>query len=188
MTSFDKNQVTVTPTQGNYVIRRLATSPGAQKFIDSTETNGGATMDLRTMKLYGENGPEEAESVGAEPSSLTGKPIATHIYESVPNISHQQFAHEFLRIQNQSHPGASIGSWKNDGNIEIDASRVFSDPMEASHAVVDRDQDASFDFRKFDDTTYEEHAKRIGSTKPQNKKAKTEVRIPPEGTPKITGE
>jgi hypothetical protein len=161
----------------------LAHGKMAKKFIAATTQNGGATMDLATGKLYGENGAEEAEAVGAEPSTITNRPVATHIYEGQGTLSGYQFAHEYQRLKAHTAPGASMGSWANKGNLEIDASRVFSDPMEASKVVVDRDQDASFDFRKFDDTPYEEHAKRIGSTKPQNKKEKVEVRIPSEAVP-----
>lgn len=183
MTTPEQNSPATTIGQGKYVIRRLATSPQAQKFIKATTENGGATMDLATSKLYGENGPEEAESVGAEPSVLTKRPIATHIYENQTTLSGEQFAHEYLRLRTHGAPGTAMGSWANGGRLEIDASRVFSDPKEASKAVVGRDQDASFDFRTFDDVPYSEHAKRIGSSKKQDKKQKNEVRIPSDAAP-----
>ena len=181
----------VPPTNGRYVLRRLETSPKAAKFIAATAANGGATMDLKTGKLYGEKGPEEAESVGAEPSVHTGEPIATHIYAGKNNISATQFAHEHIRLGNLADPDVAMGSWANNGNVEIDASRVFTNPKAASEKVVERDQDASFDFRNFENVPYEEHAKRIGSKKPQNKKAKNEMVITSDAdlnTPKFRDE
>lgn len=185
MTSFEPNLSGVIPTQGQYVVRRLANSPQAAKFISSTEDNGGATMDLTTNKLYGENGPEEAESVGAERSIKTGKPVATHIYPNQTTLSGEQFANEYLRLKGHVAPGASMGSWQNPdtGNVEVDASRVYSDPLKASEAVVARNQNASFDFRNFSDVTYKEHAKRIGSKKRQRKQDKNEVTITPDVSP-----
>jgi len=169
------SQVQVPLTQGKYVHRRLATGEMANKFIESTGENGGATMDLDTGKLYGPG--DKGEAVGAEPSVRTKEPITTHVYVGQPNLSGEQFADEYLRLKQHAIPGASIGSWAANRGLELDASRVFTDPVEASKAVVSRDQDASFDFNKMDETSYKEHAERIGSTKPQSKKDKKELLI-----------
>lgn len=140
----------------------LNTHLAAQQFAAHTEKHGGATMNVHTGKILqpGEHG----YVVGGEPSTKTGKRVETG-YEAGP-VSAGTVMHHWARVKGEtSGPNVNLGSWKDAGNTEFDASSVYHDRRQATELAGKRAEKAVWDNAKGEeiDTSSADSAARVAS-------------------------
>lgn len=92
------------------------------QFAHATNTDGGATQDLRTGRMLQPG--TKGYIVGGEPDSH-GQRIPTHYHEGLMSPL-DAIKHRSRLRQSTQALGASLGSWRDNGKVEIDASRVTS--------------------------------------------------------------
>lgn len=103
-------------------------------FVQTTAQHGGASMDAATGHIYqpGEN----AYMVGQAPS-IHGSPVQTRVVAGTPSTGQAAAAHRSITGQTGGRSGVAMGSWKDRGSTEIDASEAFHTP-EAALGVAER--------------------------------------------------
>lgn len=114
------------------------------QFAHATNEDGGATQSLRTGRMLAPG--EHGYIVGGEPDDH-GNRIPTHYHEGLMSpldaINHRS------RLRQQTHAlGASLGSWRDKGKVEIDASRVEPSRAVAVRAAKTRGEKAIWDNKR----------------------------------------
>lgn len=151
------------PSYSKEEVRLLASKPAeSQAFIDSTREHGGASMNLKTMKMAQEG--DTAYIVGKEPSRKTGKPVPTEFEDegkSNPSLSAQQFAKHYLRLRGETNnPSAAMGSWVDEEaphkGVQIDLSAAYKRKPTAERKMVERNEDAVWDMKTMSPIRHED--------------------------------
>ena len=151
-------------------VRLLASHPEqAQRFVDSTRENGGASIFLKDARMP-DVGSEKMYVVGSEPSQKTKETVPTR-YENQgtgnANISPKQFASHFLRLKSEAtrasgqiKPQAMMGSWVDSQNpkkgVQMDLSVGLKNKQQAEKKMVTRNEDAIFDVKNISDIRHED--------------------------------
>ena len=121
----------------------------AQDFIDQSKSeSGGATANANTMRLVQPG--REMYIVGKEPTAPNKrgktKPIPT-TYVPVEGLHPMRVVQEAAKIvkKTKANPKVNLGSWKNEGKFELDASRGYPTEKEAMGLAKDRNEIAIWD-------------------------------------------
>lgn len=110
-------------------------------FVQTTAKHGGASMDATTGHIYQPG--EHAYMVGQAPSTQ-GSPIQTQVVPGTPTPARVAAAHRNITRATSGRPGVAMGSWKDRGSTEIDASEAYSSKSKAMHVAEDRGEKAIF--------------------------------------------
>jgi hypothetical protein len=163
------------PTPSYEDTKLLAGNPkSAQDFIDSTKNFGGASMNLKSMKLAQPGDP--LHIVGKEPSKRTGKAVETaFVNPGESKITPRQFALHFNRLKGETdNPNAMIGSWFDNKTkkskakgVQLDLSVGHRYKKTAERKMIDRNEDAIFSMTNMRNTRHEAARKRHGITTPR---------------------
>ena len=140
----------------------MSTHLAAQQFKEHTEKHGGATMNVHTGKILqpGESGIV----VGGEPSK-TGKRVETG-YVGNDKLDTAKVMHQWARVKDAtSGANVNLGSWKDAGNTEFDASSVVHDRRQAVSLGRSRAEKAVWDNARGQeiDTSSADSAARVAS-------------------------
>jgi hypothetical protein len=121
----------------------------AKDFIDqSNSESGGATANANTMRLVQPG--REMYIVGKEPTAPNKKGKAKSIpttYVPQKGLHPMRVVQEAAKIvkKTKGRPTVNIGSWKNEGKFELDASRGYPTEKEAMGLADDRNEIAIWD-------------------------------------------
>jgi hypothetical protein len=117
-----------------------------EKFVQQVQQTGGASMNLSTGKLL----PPDARGymVGGE-SDRSGQQIpAWSVPEHEFSTDHVgKFVDYMKSVVGSSGRGLHVGAWKDEGNVEMDASRKIKRPGEAIRKGRARGEKAIYDIK-----------------------------------------
>ena len=117
-------------------------------FVQTTAKHGGASMDATTGHIYQPG--EDAYMVGQAPS-IHGSAIQTQVIPGTPSPARAAAAHRSITRQTGGRPGVAMGSWKDRGSTEIDASEAYTSRAKALHVGEDRGEKAIFGMKDMEE-------------------------------------
>jgi hypothetical protein len=116
-------------------------------FVQTTAKHGGASMDATTGHIYQPG--EDAYMVGQAPS-VHGPAVQTQVTAG-GGPARAAAAHRSITRQTGGRPGVAMGSWKDRGSTEIDASEAFSSRAKALGVAEDRGEKAIFGMKDMEE-------------------------------------
>lgn len=154
----------------------------AQHMAALTSENGGATIDLRKMDAY--EGGQNFQMVGGSPDVRTGKAFPTQLVD-VGSPNPRVHAGDIIDARKKMLPAAvgkarpALGTWaaKDKKQVDIDLVDVIhNNPRRAEDLTLQRNEDAYFNLKNFDEPSNEEiRAKRGMGPRPPKAKRQEEV-------------
>lgn len=150
-------------------VRTLAENPqAAQNFIDSTKNYGGASMNIKSMKM---TQPGDKMFIVGGGKSDSGERVAT-AYENPGkgHITPRQFSYHFNRLKHVSKdPKSMMGSWVDSSTkagrskgVQVDLSTGYRQKKRAEDKMLDRNEDAIWNMKSMRNIRNEATRKRRG--------------------------
>lgn len=112
-------------------------------FVAHTRAHGGATMDVRTGALLRPG--KRAFMVGGEPDQHGNRIPTTYVPTEHFGVEHVRSTLESIHSATGGRARTSIGSWMDEGNVELDASARTRRPGEAMRKARSRGEKAIWD-------------------------------------------
>ena len=126
----------------------------AQFIAYQTNTNGGHSADLHTLKSY--NPGDSAHMVGSTVDRRTSKPFPSQLVDKGAD-SPTTHPNDVLGIRNKQ--------------VAVDLSTAYGNQRDADTATLQRNEDANFSMKTMEEKPYEEIARARGLGGPRPDKA-----------------
>lgn len=118
----------------------------AKQFVNHVNKTGGATMSVNSGKMVQPG--KKGYMVGGEPDTEGNRIPTRSVPEAEFGEGHVYDAVKALHELTGGRPGVHLGAWKDNGNVELDASRMTKKPGEAIRKGRARGEKAIWDNKK----------------------------------------